>query len=54
MKKTPLEVERNVSASFGYVKKDILMLNDSFSSLYDKFQQLVSQQNKILDEIKKI
>ncbi len=31
---------RNISASFGYVKKDMLMLNDVFSDLHDKVQHL--------------
>ena len=54
MKKSPEYVERNVSASFGYVKKDILMLNDSFSELNDKFQQLLGQYQTLVDEVKKM
>lgn len=34
------QLEKNVSASFGYVKKDLLMLNDSISDLHDKIQHL--------------
>lgn len=40
MTKNVQQLERNVSASFGYVKKDLLMLNDSISDLHDKIQHL--------------
>jgi predicted nucleic acid-binding Zn-ribbon protein len=40
MVKSVEQLERNVSASFGYVKKDLLMLNDSISDLHDKIQHL--------------
>ena len=34
------QFEKNVSASFGYVKKDLLMINDSISDLHDQIQHL--------------
>ena len=34
------QIEKNVSASFAYVKKDMLMLNDAFSDIHDKVQHL--------------
>ena len=54
MEKSVRTVEINTSASFGYVKKDILMLNDSFSDLHDKFEKLLVEYDKVLDELKKI
>lgn len=54
MEKSISTVEQNTCASFGYVKKDILMLNDSFSDLHDKFDKLLIEQNKVLDELAKV
>ena len=54
MEKNVKQIERNVSASFGYVKKDMLMLNDAFSDMHDKIQQLSLDYAKILEEIKKL
>jgi len=54
MRKSPEYVEKNVSASFGYVKKDMLMLNDSFSELNDKFERLLGQYQNLVDEVTKI
>ncbi len=45
-------LEKNTSASFGYVKKDVLMLNDSFSDLHDKFEKVLSSYDSILEEVK--
>lgn len=47
-------VEKNVSASFGYVKKDILMLNDAFSDLHDKFQKLSNDHMILMSEIENL
>jgi|AntAceMinimDraft_18_1070375.scaffolds.fasta_scaffold168507_2 regulator of replication initiation timing len=52
MKGKNSQVEKNVSASFSYVKKDILMLNDNFTELHNKFQQFLSQYDLLLDEFK--
>ncbi len=41
--KTTSELERNTTASFAYVKKDILMLNDAFSDLFNKLQNLAGR-----------
>ena len=37
------QLEMNTTASFAYVKKDILMLNDAFSDLFDKMQKLIGR-----------
>jgi len=34
------QFEKNVSISFGYVKKDLIMINDSISDLHEKIQHL--------------
>ena len=54
MEKTVEQVERNVSASFSYVKKDMLMLNDAFSDLNDKIQHLSLNHATLLAEIEKL
>lgn len=51
MEKSTSQIEKNVSASFGYVKKDMLMLNDAFSDLNDKIQHLSLNHATLLDEI---
>ena len=51
MEKTIEQVEKNVSASFGYVKKDMLMLNDAISDLNDKIQHLCLNHDSLLAEI---
>lgn len=51
MEKSAEQVEKNVSASFGYVKKDILMLNDAVSDLHDKIQHLSLNHAGLLEEI---
>jgi predicted flap endonuclease-1-like 5' DNA nuclease len=48
------QVEKNVSASFGYVKKDMLMLNDALSDVHDKIQHLSMNNAALLDEIRKL
>ena len=48
------QVEKNVSASFGYVKKDMLMLNDALSDVHDKIQHLSMNNAALLDEIRKV
>ncbi len=54
MEKAAKQVERNISASFGYVKKDMLMLNDAFSDLHDKVQHLSLNHAMLLEEIMKL
>jgi septal ring factor EnvC (AmiA/AmiB activator) len=54
MTKMPKQLEKNVSASFAYVKKDMLMLNDAFSSLQDKIQHLSLNHAILLEEIEKL
>jgi len=48
------QVEKNISASFGYVKKDMLMLNDAFSDLHDKVQHLSMNHALLLEEVEKL
>tara|TARA_Y100000310_G_scaffold288335_1_gene313876 strand:- start:24 stop:215 length:192 start_codon:yes stop_codon:yes gene_type:complete len=53
MKKSNSQLEKNTTASFAYVKKDILMLNDAFSDLFDKMQKLSSRIETIEEAAKK-
>jgi predicted flap endonuclease-1-like 5' DNA nuclease len=48
------QMEKNVSASFGYVKKDVLMLNDSYTSLQEAVTQLAKSYEVLGDELKKL
>ena len=48
------QLEKNVQASFGYVKKDLLMLNDSVSDLHDKIQHLSMNHAGLLEKIQRI
>lgn len=54
MEKTAMQVEKNVSASFGYVKKDMLMLNDAFSDLHEKVQELSLNYSMLLEKVEKL
>jgi hypothetical protein len=54
MEKSVQQIERNVSASFGYVKKDMLMLNDAFSDIHEKMQQLSLNNAMLLEEVGKL
>jgi hypothetical protein len=54
MEKSTNQIEKNVSASFAYVKKDMLMLNDAFSDIHDKMQHLSLNHAMLLEEIGKI
>jgi hypothetical protein len=54
MEKTVNQIEKNMSASFGYVKKDMLMLNDAFSDLHEKVQHLSLNHAVLLEEITKL
>jgi septal ring factor EnvC (AmiA/AmiB activator) len=48
------QFEKNVSVSFGYVKKDLLMVNDSVSELHDKIQHLSLNQAMLLEKISEL
>jgi hypothetical protein len=52
-KKTTKQLELNTTASFAYVKKDILMLNDAFSDLFDKMQKLAGRIEELEEKAKK-
>ena len=54
MKKSVEQIEKNISASFAYVKKDMLMLNDAFSDIHDKIQHLSLNHAMLLEEIGKL
>jgi uncharacterized small protein (DUF1192 family) len=51
MERTQSKFENNVTASFAYVKKDILMLNDSFSEIFERVAHLISNQAMLSEEI---
>ena len=51
MEKSAKQIEKNVSASFAYVKKDMLMLNDAFSDIHDKIQHLSINHAALLEEM---
>ena len=48
------QIEKNVSASFGYVKKDIMMLNDVISDLNDKIQHLSLNHAALLEKMQRV
>ena len=54
MEKSMKQIEKDVSASFAYVKKDMLMLNDASSDLHDKMQHLSINHASLLEEIGKL
>jgi predicted flap endonuclease-1-like 5' DNA nuclease len=54
MEKSTSQIEKNVSASFGYVKKDMLMLNDAFSDMHDKIQHLSLNHATLLAEVERL
>ena len=54
MGKSIKQIEKDISASFGYVKKDMLMLNDAFSDIHDKIQHLSLNHATLLEEIEKL
>jgi len=54
MTKSTSQVEKNVAASFGYVKKDMMMLNDAFSDLHEKIQHLSLNHAGLLEELGRI
>lgn len=51
MVKDVKQLEKNVSASFAYVKKDLLMLNDAISDLHDKIQHLSINHAVLLEKL---
>ena len=52
METTLNQIEKNVAASFAYVKKDILMLNDSYTNMQEAITQLANSYKVLADEIK--
>ena len=51
MVNTLSQIEKNTQASFGYVKKDFLMLNDAVSDLQTKIQHLSMNHAALLEKI---
>ena len=45
------QIEKNVQASFGYVKKDLLMLNDTVNDLQTKINHLSMNHAALLEKI---
>jgi len=45
------QLEKNIQASFGYVKKDLLMINDTISDMQEKIQHLSLNHAALLGEI---
>ncbi|MGK0209082.1 MAG: regulator of replication initiation timing [Patescibacteria group bacterium] len=52
MEKTTAQLEKNVSASFSYVKKDILMLNDSYAHIQDAIGQILASHDQLATELR--
>jgi hypothetical protein len=52
--KTLGQFEKNVGASFSYVKKDMLMINDALSDIHDKMQHLSMNHAALLEAIANI
>ncbi len=51
MANTLSQIEKNTQASFGYVKKDLLMLNDAVSDIQTKIQHLSMNHAALLEKI---
>jgi len=51
---TPKQLEKNVSASFAYVKKDTLMLNDSYTKIQEAIQQIADSYAILGSEVKQL
>ncbi|MDO8516746.1 MAG: hypothetical protein Q7S33_01350 [Nanoarchaeota archaeon] len=47
-------VEKNLRRSFGYVKKDLIMANESITNLHTEIQHLSLNQASLLNEIEKL
>ena len=45
------QFEKNVSTSFSYVKKDLIMINDAISELHDKIQHLSMNNAALMGKI---
>ena len=48
------QFERNVQSSFGYVKKDLLMVNDAISDVHEKIQHLSLNHASLLEQIARL
>ena len=48
------QIEKNVQASFGYVKKDLMNLNDTVSDLQTKIQHLSMNHAALMEQLGQI
>lgn len=48
------QVEKNLGVSFGYVKKDLLSINDMVSDLHEKMQHLSLNQAMLVEKMMKL
>jgi hypothetical protein len=51
MDKSIEQVERNVAASFGYVKKDLLLMNDAISNLQEQIHRVIENQKALVEKL---
>lgn len=54
MEKSTQQLEKNVAASFAYVKKDILMLNDSYTKIQEALKQIADSYAVLGNEVKQL
>ncbi len=52
--KTLRQFEKNVGISFGYVKKDLLSVNDMVSDLHEKIQHLSLNHAMLLEKMMRL
>ncbi len=48
------QLEKNLGVSFGYVKKDLLSVNDMVSDMHEKIQHLSLNQAMLLEKVMKL
>lgn len=48
------QFEKNVQSSFGYVKKDLLMVNDAISDIHEKIQHLSMNNASLLEQLTRL
>ena len=54
MERSNKQLEMNVAASFGYVKKDVLMLNDSYTKIQETISILADNYKQLKEEVKRL
>lgn len=48
------QFEKNIQSSFGYVKKDLLMVNEAISDVHEKIQHLSINNATLLGELTRL